>query len=174
VPAAFTDHCAVIIRLSLETQSTRHRPGYWKMNTSLMRETDFLHRLRAEWEQWKTHEKYHPNPVLWWDRYVKLRIKITFQRECSERCRDHVDMEHFYYTAIYQAMNATIDFTKKATILKQLKAKITRLNNLHQQRIRLDNSDSDALTGEEVSLHQHITALKRKKTRTITKIQNGE
>ena len=101
MPAAFTDHCAVIIRLPLETQSTRHGPGYWKMNTLLMRETDFLHRLRAEWEQWKTHEKYHPNPVLWWERYVKRRIKITFQSEGSERRRDHVDMEHFYYLLTY-------------------------------------------------------------------------
>jgi hypothetical protein len=28
--------------------------------------------------------------------------------------------------------------------------------------------------GEEVSLHQHITVLKRKKTRTVTQIQNRE
>ena len=71
-------------------------------------------------------------------------------------------------------MNATIDIAKKATTLKQLKAKVTRLNNHQQQRIHLDNGDSDGLTGEEVSLHHQITTLKRKKTRTITQIQNGE
>jgi endonuclease/exonuclease/phosphatase family metal-dependent hydrolase len=55
MPSAFTDHLAVIIRLSLESQSTRYGPSYWKMNAYLLHETDFLHRLRVEWEQWKTH-----------------------------------------------------------------------------------------------------------------------
>jgi hypothetical protein len=38
----------------------------------------FLLTLRAEWEGWRTHAKYHPNRVLWWDRYVKRVIGLTF------------------------------------------------------------------------------------------------
>ena len=57
-------------------------------------------------------------------------------------------------------MNAPTDPAKKATTLKQLKAKITRLHSHQQQRILLDNGDSDGLTGEEVSLHHHITKMK--------------
>jgi hypothetical protein len=53
MPAAFTDHLAVTIRLSLESQSTRHGPSYWKMKASLLHETDFLHRLRVEWDNGK-------------------------------------------------------------------------------------------------------------------------
>jgi arginine deiminase len=83
-------------------------------------------------------------------------------------------MEHFYYTAIYQALNAPNDHAKKMTTLKHLKAKITRLHSQQQQWILLDNGDSDRLIGEEVSLHHHITALKQKKARTVTQIQNGE
>ena len=143
------------------------------MNASLLHETDFLLRPRAEWEQWRTHEKYHPNCVLWWDRYAKRMIWLTFQREGSERRRDHANMEHFYYTAIHQALNATIDHAKKATIPKHLKAKVTRLHS-HQQRILLDNCDSDGLIGEEVSLHHHISAQKRKKARTVIQIRNEE
>ena len=158
VPAAFTDHLALIIRLSLESQSTRHGPGYWKMNASLLHETNFLLRLRAEWEQWRTHQKYHPNCVIWWDRYAKRRIRLTFQREGSDRSRDHANMEYFYYIAIHQALNAPIDHAKKATTLKQLKSKVTRLHSHQQQRVLLDNDDSDGLIGEEVSLHHHITS----------------
>jgi hypothetical protein len=144
------------------------------MNASLLNETDFLHRLRVEWEQWKTHEKYHPNRVLWWDSYAKRIIWLAFQREGSERRRDHANMENFYYTVIYQALKALINHAKKATILKHLKAKIARPHSHQQQRILLDNDNSDGLMGEEVSLHQHITALKRKKAQTVTQIQNRE
>jgi len=65
VPAAFTDHFAVTVQLSLETQSTRHGRGYWRMNTSMLHEQGFLSKLREEWEGWKTHDKYHPNRVFW-------------------------------------------------------------------------------------------------------------
>ena len=95
-------------------------------------------------------------------------IRLTFPREGSERRRDHADMEQFYYTAIYQLLNAPIDHAKKATILKHLKANITRLHCHQQQRILLDNGDSDGLTGEEVFPQHYITALKRKKARTVT------
>jgi hypothetical protein len=148
MPAAFTDHLAVIIRLSLDSQSTRHGPSYWKMNASLLHETDFLHRLRVEWELWKTHEKYHPNRILWWDRYAKGMIRLTFQREGSERRRDHANMEHFYYTVTYQALKASINHAKKTTNMKHLKTKITRLHSYQQQRILLDNNDSDGLMGK--------------------------
>jgi hypothetical protein len=67
----------------------------------------------VEWEQWKTHEKYHPNRILWWDRYAKRMIRLTFQREGSERRRGHANMEHFYYTVIYQALKAPINQAKK-------------------------------------------------------------
>ena len=38
--------------------------------------------------------------------------RLTFQREGSERRRDHANMEHFYYTAIYQALNTPTEHAK--------------------------------------------------------------
>jgi hypothetical protein len=114
MPAAFTDHMAVTIRLSIQSQGTRHSNSYWNMNTLILRETVFLQKLKKEWEQWKSHEKYHPNRVQWWDRYVKHGIRIIFQREGAERRRDHINTEHIYYTAMYQAMKAQTTNEKKA------------------------------------------------------------
>jgi len=62
---------------------------------------------------------------------------------------------------------------KKGDNSKTPKGKVTSFHR-HQQRILLDNGDSDGLIGEEVSLHHHITALKWKKARTVTQIQNEE
>jgi hypothetical protein len=62
VPAAFTDYLVVVVGLSLESQSTLDGPGYWKMTLSLLRETDFLLRLRVEWKRWRKHAKNDPQP----------------------------------------------------------------------------------------------------------------
>jgi len=74
----------------------------------------------------------------------------------------------------YQSLNAPTDHAKRATTLKNVKSKVTRLHSHQQQRILLDNGDSDGLIGDEVFLHHRITALKRKKARTVTQIQNEE
>jgi len=152
VPDAFTDHFAVTVRLSLETQSTRFRRGYWMMNTSMLHEQGFLAKVHEEWMRWKTHAKYHPNRVLWWDRYVKRMVRLTFQSEGTERRRDRVAMENYYYTVI-QALQAPIDHVKKANAVRQLKAKIIRLHSQENQRILLANGESDKIIGEEVSVH---------------------
>jgi len=51
-------------------------------------------------------EKYYPNKTSWWDRYVKQRIRQTFQREDASRNRDRRDMEDFYYAAIHDAVRS--------------------------------------------------------------------
>ena len=72
--AAFTDHNAVIMRITIDTPPTRGR-GYWRLNTALMREKSHIDTLQEQWEKWRTHKKHYPNSVMWWDRYTKRMIK---------------------------------------------------------------------------------------------------
>jgi len=143
------------------------------MNISMLHEQGFLAKLREEWMRWKTHAKYHPNRVLWWDPCVKRMVRLTFQREGTESRRDRVAMENYYYTVIQQALQAPIDHVKKATALIQLKAKLIRLQSQENQRILLTNGDSKII-GEEVSVHQYIKTLRRGKARTVNRIRDGE
>jgi hypothetical protein len=75
-------------------------------------------------------------------------VRLTFQREGTERRRDRVAMQNFYYTVIQHALQAPIDHVKKATALRQLKAKIIRLHSQENQRILLGNGESDKIIGE--------------------------
>jgi len=107
--------------------------------------------------------KHYPNRVLWWDRYVKRMIRLTFHREGAERRRDRIAMENFYYSAIYQVLQAPANHVQKATTLKRLKAKIIRPHSIQQQGILLDNGDPDKIVGEELSIHNFISAIQQKK-----------
>jgi phosphoribosylformylglycinamidine (FGAM) synthase-like enzyme len=63
IPVAFSDHCAVTIRMTTNTPPPTRGKGFWKMNTILMNEhstnerTLLSDRLATEWESWKTHIK---------------------------------------------------------------------------------------------------------------------
>ena len=112
---------------------------------------------------WQKHMKYYPNQVLWWDRFVKRMIRQTFQRESTECRHDRIAMENFYYSAIYQVLQAPENHVKEATALKRFNTKIVQLNSVQQQGILLDNGDQDRIVGEELSIHHFIKAIKRQK-----------
>ena len=101
-------------------------------------------------------------------------IRLTFHREGAERRRDRIAMENFYYSAIYQVLQAPANHVQKATTLKRLKAKIIRPHSIQQQGILLDNGDPDKIVGEELSIHNFISAIQQQKARTVTQIYDQE
>jgi hypothetical protein len=65
VAAVFTDHMAIILRLSIDIPSMTRGRGYWRMNVSYLREPPLHHRLQKAWKTWRRHNKYYPKRLLW-------------------------------------------------------------------------------------------------------------
>jgi len=135
VVAAFTDHMAIILRLAIDIPCVTRGKGYWHMNVTYLNEPHFKHKIQETWETWRRHLKYYPNRILWWCRYVKRMIQLLFSREGADRRRDRVEMENFYYSAIYDAIREQTSNETRNTTLKRLKAKIIRLNSTHYQAL---------------------------------------
>jgi len=95
IVAPFSDHFAVAVRLTYPHQISSRKIRSWKMNISLLEDNTFRDTLLLLWCKWKMTGKYYPNKTSWWDRYVKQRIRQTFQREGASGNRDRKDMEDF-------------------------------------------------------------------------------
>ena len=104
IVAPFSDHSAVAVRLTNPHQISSRKMRLWKMNISLLEDNTFRDTLMLLWYKWKMTGKYYPNKTSWWDRYVKQRVRQTFQRERASRNGDRKDMEDFYYAPIYDAV----------------------------------------------------------------------
>jgi hypothetical protein len=109
--AAFTDHFALLLRISVATPIPAHRRGCWRMNTFILGDAGFTHSLQTHWRNWQAHKKFYPKSVLWWERYFKQQLLIT--RVGMERRRDRVALEIFYYETIY-------NIVQMPTMLKKL------------------------------------------------------
>jgi len=83
-------------------------------------------------------------------------------------------LENFYYIVIYQVLQNPANYVHKATELKSLKAKIIRLHIGKCHGILLDNGETDRMSGEDLSIHHFIEAIKRQKARSITHIYEQE
>jgi len=83
-------------------------------------------------------------------------------------------MENFYYSAIYSVLQDTTPQTTQAIALKQLKAKIIRLNSKHHLGMFIDNGEQDRITGEEPSLHYLLKIRKWKAQRPVHQVYDTD
>jgi endonuclease/exonuclease/phosphatase family metal-dependent hydrolase len=171
--AAFTDRMAFVLRMASSDPIPMRGRGHWRVNTSVSREESFR-LLQQNWKIWRNHGKYYPTAVLWWERYVKRMLKQTFMWEGAARRRDRRDYENFYYEVIYALLQTPIEHAIKATKLKQLKAKITRLHHEEQRSRHLNNDERYRLEGENTTLYHILKSRKRQESKSVQIVYDEE
>jgi len=152
LPAAFTDHNAVMLRLLLGERRVRRCHMRWKLDPTMLRDEDLVGHLRQQWSGWKTKKPRFPNVNIWWDRYVKPRLQRYMRIWSAERRRDFKIMENHLYTCIYNIQKSDMSPDKKIASLNRYRAKLIRLQARRTERLRLDASERDIIDGEETSL----------------------
>ena len=80
---------------------------------------------------------------------MKRMTRQLFSREGADRRCDPIEMENFYYNAVYSVLQDTTPQTTQAVALKKLKATIIRLDSKHHLGMFIDNGEQDRITGEE-------------------------
>jgi hypothetical protein len=54
--AAFTDHLAVILRISLDVTTVQRGRNYWKMDAALLSDAGVQETLQQRWMGWKRQQ----------------------------------------------------------------------------------------------------------------------
>jgi len=172
VAAAFTDHLAVVLRLSTDVPIVQRGRGYWRMNVFYLEESTFQGNFPTQWEKWQQPKKYYPDRITWWESYFKRIIRRLLMQEGAEHRRDRTNMENFY-NAIYDILREPHPCETTATSLRQPKAKIVRLHNSGKQRVFLDNDAHDMFAGEEHTLY-HALKMQRQESRMVQDVQDSQ
>jgi hypothetical protein len=133
VVSAFTDHLSVVLRLSLDIPLARRGRRFWKMNISLLEET-----VEAAVGAMATTEKALPRPN---NVVGELRHKENSHSRHARRSRAQTGRNVYgkiYDECLYDVLQDTDQHRAKATALKELKAKLVRLNSARLQRVMTD------------------------------------
>ena len=80
----FSDHSAVCLSLSSLPDAVSRGPGFWKLNTSILSESDFVHEISAFWSSWRNSKDSFTSLLDWWD-LGKARIKTLSIAYCRRR-----------------------------------------------------------------------------------------
>jgi hypothetical protein len=144
----------------------------WKLNVSLLHKAVFHAEVIQKWRDWTRCQRYFPNLLMWWNRYVKVRIKRTFTVEGATRTRDLKLMEEFHYSAMYAAMRTIDDPHALHTALGVLKENIFMLHQTASLRYFLDSTEEERQENERPTLFHLITKWRRQKHRHAIVVQD--
>ena len=75
--ASLSDHCAVLLKIKTAINYVPKcgRTTYWKLNSSILEEDDFLASFKILWTKILEHETSFNDPADWWDMVAKPEIK---------------------------------------------------------------------------------------------------
>ena len=92
LPGFKTDHSMIILKISLH--SNPRGPGFWKLNTSLLADTNYIELIKLTIQQ--TREEHENddsiNPSLLWD-MIKLKVREKSLSFMSAKKRTTVHKE---------------------------------------------------------------------------------
>jgi hypothetical protein len=86
--AAFTDHLAVILRISMDVTAVQRGRSYWKMIATLLSDAGGQETLQQIWMEWKGQRNLYHNIVFWWERVAKNQLRKLLITEGAMRRRD--------------------------------------------------------------------------------------
>jgi exonuclease III len=170
VQVAFTDHCAVELRVNFPNHNPPRRQKFWRLNPGILKDQEVWRRLKLEWAEWAKRRHYYAVIAQWWGRCVKRRLKTFFVKVMVEQRADHRVMENHLYACIYDILNGTAPHEEKLCQLNKYKAKLVQLHTKKIHWILLDQVEGDVAYDEQLSLYHVVQQKKRGARRQVLRM----
>ena len=160
MPAAFTDHYAVAIRITVQDTDLQTARVRWEMDPTLKNDKNLKKRISPEWVKRQTHKRHYPDITMWCEWCVKKRLPILIRKEQYERNKCYKIVENHLCQCIYDILLSDIPEPDKLPALQRYKAKIVRLHARRMEKVMLDNNAQDKMEDEEPSLFHILKMVK--------------
>jgi hypothetical protein len=170
LPAASTDHNAVVLRLTLPTFRTVWGRGRWKTDPFLVTDATVRDKIRSAWAKWQRSKHYYSHESVWWESCVKPQLQRLLRQEEAERRANYRAMENHLYDCLYDVLRSNAPTRDKLPALQGYKAKLIPLHAERANKALIDTKEHDLLDGEALSFFQVLRTLKRRESRLIQQV----
>ena len=177
LPAAFSDHLAVVCQLRWDdvTPPSPSRPaGSWVLDAGILDEEEFKDMFKDQWVQWCAQHHRFASPVEWWLRLAEPSIRQLAADYTRERRRQQGEMLDFLQATLQELYRKPQRSAADIKCLREVKQSILQL---HADRLRgtatrakLDST----VDNEPVSMHHVFHARRRSKQQHITRLETAD
>jgi hypothetical protein len=99
IPNAFTDHNAVVLRLTTPAQEMMKTRGRWKMDPNLAQDENIHAKIKLEWAKWRKHKGSMVGTSSQATyRATRKKRRIRTQQETQYRGKSPISMPVLYHT----------------------------------------------------------------------------
>ena len=106
VPFPLSDHCAVLSTFSIP-DIIPPGPGLWKLNISILQDTEYVKLITDFWLKWRRTQKDFPSLSDWWE-LGKLKIKTLTIDYCSKLTKKR-QAKHALLTRLADHLKSQVD-----------------------------------------------------------------
>ena len=111
--ASLSDHCAVFLQIEIDAINFSAgmnvgRNTYWKLNTSILNDEEFLPSFSSFWSQITKSQAHSIDIAEWWDKQAKPAVKqfcISFSQHRKSKRRDKVRFLLSYLKIVLKEKN---------------------------------------------------------------------
>ena len=130
--AAYSDHKLVVLKINLPDVKkvpavSRHDSGFWKLNTAVLEESNFMLNFKALWLELIEDKDKHADVADWWDSCAKPEIKVFLQHFSAVRQRVRRELKILLCHMLDTALNKK-DWNEVAMVRGKLKQLMYRDN----------------------------------------------
>lgn len=113
VAATFTNHLAVVLRISTPNYEVVRQRLRWKTDPVAMQDENLKVKIRDAMVKWRPRQCYYSDIVQWWERCVKTQLQRLIRCEDTERHKDYTLMENHLYGCLYNILRSNIPESNK-------------------------------------------------------------
>ena len=124
--------------------------GYWKLNTSLLEDSLIKARFKNLWDSLKLEISKYQNVNIWWDVFVKEKIRVFFIKEGKQVNQKRYGLIKYLECCLHSLYNEDSDKYDEIRILKN---RIDNLKNEILDGVRVRNKITEQVEGEKISAH---------------------
>lgn len=170
----FSDHSCVSIEINLP-DIPQQGWGYWKLNTTLLKNVDIKERFKTEWEKMVLVKARYRSINEWWDVYVKKQIKFFFKKEGKNEMEKKYGLIKYLEYSLNKLYNE-INLTGKLQYgrVKVLKDRIDELKNEILEGVKIRARINEQIDGEKVSAYLIKQQAKVKSKTLISSLKTEE
>ena len=130
--AGYSDHKYVVLELNLPDvkklpKKLLHDSGFWKLNTAVLDERNFMVNFKALWEALELDKEKYPDVADWWDLCAKKEIREFLQHFSATRQRVRRELKQMLCFMLDRALDKK-DYNEVAMVRGRLQEMMYRDN----------------------------------------------
>lgn len=174
VPAAFTDHSAVILKLEMygvqRPSSPNPRSSYWKLNNSVLDHEDFLPNFTDFYLDMQRFIPEYDDIADWWELRLKPMMS-QFLKQFSIHCaRERRQTKEMLYILLNQALESGVAGYTEG---RELKRRIMDMLMVESEGLRIRSRFQENQEKERASLYHLSRERKRGRENNVETLMIG-